>query len=164
MAAGSMDAGQMLKLATSTEFGSSDILTRDKADIADVVIASQPQTFMGGRLVNPSRERDWDQRRRAAYMDLLSYYARLNVFEMTLQKLLSERSKQMRDRKIYKKRLGELHAELVMFEDRMILVQDEHDKCEQMLKVRSVAQRKHDEAVTQLMDAQGGYDEAVETR
>jgi hypothetical protein len=61
MAAGSMDAGQMLKLATSTEFGSSDILTRDKADIADVVIASQPQTFMGGRLVNPSRERDWGE-------------------------------------------------------------------------------------------------------
>ena len=87
MAAGSMDAGQMLKLATSSEFGSSDILTQDKADIADVVIASQPQTFMGGLLVVPSKERDWDNRRRAAYLDLLSYYARLNVFEMTLARL-----------------------------------------------------------------------------
>ena len=164
MAAGSMDAGQMLKLATSTEFGSSDILTRDKADIADVVIASQPQTFMGGRLVNPSRERDWDNRRRSAYKDLLTYYARLNVFEMTLQKLLKERRMQLSHRNQYTRRLKELHAELVVFEDRMILVQDEHDRCEQMLKVRAVAQKKHDEAVSQLFDAQGGYDEAVETR
>jgi hypothetical protein len=164
MAAGSMDAGQMLKLATSTEFGSSDILTRDKADIADVVIASQPQTFMGGRLVNPSRERDWDNRRRSAYFDLLSYYARLNVFEMTLQRLLQERKKQLSDKNQYGRRLKELHAELVVFEDRMILVQDEHDRCEQMLKVRAVAQRKHDEAVETLFNAQGGFDEAVETR
>jgi hypothetical protein len=59
----------------------------------------------------------------------------LNVFEATLAKLLNERRKQMHDRGQYKKRLGVLHAELVMFEDRMILVQDEHDKCEQMLKV-----------------------------
>jgi hypothetical protein len=58
----------MLKLATSSEFGSSDILTQDKANIADVVIASQPQTFMGGLLVVPSKERDWDNRRRAAYL------------------------------------------------------------------------------------------------
>jgi hypothetical protein len=36
--------------------------------------------------------------------------------------------------------LKDLHAELVMFEARMILVQDEHDRCEQMLKVRAVAQ------------------------
>ena len=40
----------------------------------------------------------------------------------------------------YTRRLKDLHAELVMFEARMILVQDEHDKCEQMLKVRAVAQ------------------------
>jgi hypothetical protein len=31
-------------------------------------------------------------------------------------------------------------------------------------KVRAVAQRKHDEAVASLMNAQGGFDEAVETR
>merc|ERR1712166_168902 len=36
--------------------------------------------------------------------------------------------------------------------------------CEQMLKVRAVAQKKHDEAVSQLFDAQGGHGEAVETR
>ena len=164
MAAGSMDAGEMLKLATSTEFGSSNILTQDKANIADVVIASQPQTFMGGRLVAPSKERDWDMRRRSAYLDLMSYYARLNVFEMTLQRLMLERTSQLNNRGVYTRRLKELHAELVMFEDRMILVQDEHDRCEQMLKVRSVAQRKHDEAVASLMEAQQGYDEAVETR
>ena len=40
----------------------------------------------------------------------------------------------------YTRRLKDLHAELVMFEARMILVQDEHDRCEQMLKVRAVAQ------------------------
>jgi hypothetical protein len=164
MAAGSMDAGQMLKLATSSEFGSSDILTQDKANIADVVIASQPQTFMGGQLVLPSKERDWDNRRRSAYLDLLSYYARLNVFELTLKKLMRERRAHNITRKKYTRRLKELHAELVMFEDRMILVQDEHDRCEQMLKVRAVAQRKHDEAVALLIEAQQGYDGAVETR
>jgi len=37
-------------------------------EIKKVVIASQPQTFMGGLLVVPSKERDWDNRRRAAYL------------------------------------------------------------------------------------------------
>ena len=164
MAAGSMDAGEMLRLATSTEFGSSDLLTKDKSDIVDVVISSQPQTFMAGRLVLPSKERDWDRRRRAAYRDLLAYYSRLNVFEKTLAKLIGERQAQLSQRKQWSARLRELHAELVVFEDRMILVQEEHDRCEQMLKVRAVAQRKHDEAVAALVEAQQGYQEAVETR
>ena len=119
----------------------------------DKIVGSQAETFMGGLLVEPLAERDFVNKRKARHKDILEHYARLNIFQYRIDELAAERSLMKVHKKTFSVRLGACHTELVIFEDRMAEVEEEHSRCEGILQVRSEAQNAHDNAVKILGDA-----------
>ena len=142
-----MKASEQVALALSTE------VADDKIDNLEQLVGSQAETFMGGLLQVPLKDRDFIAKRRARHRDLLSYYARLDIFMFRINELHDNRALMKKHKAQFSRRLGQCHLELVMFEDRMAQVEEEHSRCENVLKRRHKAQNKHNTAVEGLEEA-----------
>ena len=142
-----MKASEQVALAMNTEIVSEGV------DNLEQIVGSQAETFMGGMLQVPLRVRDFIGKRRARHRDVLGYYARLDIFMFRVNELRAARALMKTHKAQFTRRLGQCHMELVMFEDRMAEVEEEHSRCEKILQRRHKAQNKHNVAVEGLEEA-----------
>ena len=142
-----MKASEQVALAMNTEIVSEGV------DNLEQIVGSQAETFMGGMLQVPLRVRDFIGKRRARHRDVLGYYARLDIFMFRVNELHAARALMKTHKAQFTRRLGQCHMELVMFEDRMAEVEEEHSRCENILQRRHKAQNKHNVAVEGLEEA-----------